>query len=409
MALCSLPTELHVYNISKYLDIKSTCNVQLVCSDLYHLYSDKNLIQSQRKKVYKLFQQKKIKSIFLFENYHKYRMLAYNLEYLLNMHIKRYSIGYIFAVVCDIGNKELINIMMNKYKYEPIEAGVSANNTNKFFDQGLRGACGGGQEEIINLMIEKGATDWDWGLSAVCYKGPKNHEKIVEMMIAKGAMNLQFSFRSACAGGNKKIAELMIEKGAIITEAVLSNSFGDACKFERTEIIDWLIEKGATSWEIGLCGACTGGHKEIAEMMIEKGANNFNECLYGACVGDKKQLIEMMIDKGADDWNLGLIGACKGGHTKIVNMMLKKGATDWNAGLSRACYGGSRKIIKMMIDKGANHWNRGLLSACEGGRKKIIKMMIAKGADIDIVFAYRPRICHSIIRYMKTLKLENKK
>ena len=42
-----------------------------------------------------------------------------------------------------------------------------------------------------------------------------------------------------------------------------------------------------------------------------------------------------MISKGANDWNLGLNGACKGGHKEIVDYMISKGANDWNWGLDR--------------------------------------------------------------------------
>src|SRR3990172_2771370 len=32
------------------------------------------------------------------------------------------------------------------------------------FDYGLSGACQGGHRDLVNLMIEKGATDWNNGL-----------------------------------------------------------------------------------------------------------------------------------------------------------------------------------------------------------------------------------------------------
>ena len=32
-----------------------------------------------------------------------------------------------------------------------------------------------------------------------------------------------------------------------------------------------------------------------------------------------KEIIEYMISKGANNWNIGLIGACYGGHIEIVD------------------------------------------------------------------------------------------
>ena len=35
-----------------------------------------------------------------------------------------------------------------------------------------------------------------------------------------------------------------------------------------------MIEKGADDWDGGLEGACYGGNRELADYMIEKGATN---------------------------------------------------------------------------------------------------------------------------------------
>jgi len=43
-------------------------------------------------------------------------------------------------------------------------------------------ACKNGNIEIINLMIEKGAANWNWGLSGAC-KG--DNIEIVNLMIEK--------------------------------------------------------------------------------------------------------------------------------------------------------------------------------------------------------------------------------
>ena len=41
--------------------------------------------------------------------------------------------------------------------------------------------------DIVSMMIEKGADDWDPGLYRECYRG---HKEIVLMMIEKGANGL---------------------------------------------------------------------------------------------------------------------------------------------------------------------------------------------------------------------------
>ncbi len=123
-----------------------------------------------------------------------------------------------------------------------LENGV--NEVNRLnWNMRLAGACEDGHLDIINLMIEKGATNWDWGL------------------------------RGACQGGHLNIVNLM-------------------------------IEKGADNWNWALRGACRGGHLDIAKLMIQKGANNWNWALRGAYENGHLEILNLMIEKGANDWNL---------------------------------------------------------------------------------------------------------
>ncbi len=50
--------------------------------------------------------------------------------------------------------QELVELMLQK----------GANNWNF----GLYGACRGGHKELAELMIQKGANDWNRGLSGAC-------------------------------------------------------------------------------------------------------------------------------------------------------------------------------------------------------------------------------------------------
>ena len=115
----------------------------------------------------------------------------------LASHIKRGKWNNALYEACKIGNKEIVEMMIEK----------GANDWNR----GLEFACKGGNKEIVEMVIEKGADDWNWGLCCACEVGNK---EIVEIMIEKGADNLNEGLRSACEVGNKEIVELMIEKGA---------------------------------------------------------------------------------------------------------------------------------------------------------------------------------------------------
>ena len=77
----------------------------------------------------------------------------------LASHIKRKKWNDALYEACKIGNKEIVEMMIEK----------GANDWN----YALIGACKGGNKEIVELMIEKGANDWNWGLEYAC-KGGNN-------------------------------------------------------------------------------------------------------------------------------------------------------------------------------------------------------------------------------------------
>jgi ankyrin repeat protein len=60
-------------------------------------------------------------------------------------------------------------------------------------------------------MIDKGATDWDWGLQGACRGG---HLSIAQLMIDKGATEWDAGLEDACYSGHLDLVQLMIEKGA---------------------------------------------------------------------------------------------------------------------------------------------------------------------------------------------------
>jgi hypothetical protein len=71
-------------------------------------------------------------------------------------------------------------------------------------------ACRLGHRELVILMIQKGADDWDIGLNIACQRG---HRELVELMVQKGTNNWDFGLWGACEGGQRYLAELMIQKG----------------------------------------------------------------------------------------------------------------------------------------------------------------------------------------------------
>jgi hypothetical protein len=213
------------------------------------------------------------------------------------------------------------------------------------WNEGLRGACQGGHQDIAQWMIEKGADNFSLGLRGACRGG---HRSMAEWMIEKGAVCWDLGLRGACRGGHQAMAQWMIEMGADEWDYGL----GDACRGGYQEMVEWMIKKGANKWDHGLRSACRGGHQEIAQLLIDNGATDLNWGLGGACRGGHWALAEWLIEKGANDWNLGLSGACRGGHRAMAEWMIEEGADDWDWGLRMAINGGHQTLTQLMIDNG---------------------------------------------------------
>ncbi len=197
------------------------------------------------------------------------------------------------------------------------------------WNYGLCGACHGGHIDIVKLVLEQGAYNYDEGLDIACREG---YLEIIDLLILQKSLSKHYT-----------------AKYHIYHEHGLSG----ACEGGKLEIINLLIKKGVNNWDQGLQGACKGGQLEIINLMASKGANNWNLGLKGACYGGQLEIAKLMILKGADDYEGGLINACLEGHLKLVNLMIEQGANDWNFAIQCACKGNHLELVELMISKGA--------------------------------------------------------
>lgn len=240
------------------------------------------------------------------------------------------------ASACNSGSIDLINFILDNYKDKKRNPRW---NQDWNWDKGLGGACRGGNMEIVEYMISKGATDWDKGLKGACMGG---HIEMVEYMISKGATNWNKGLRGACEGGHFEIAKLMFDKGGNTMSINRPLYFACVCKY--TSIVELILQYIDTNNIGGITGI---------------GVNNANEGLKYACVGDDcTRLINLFISRGANDWNSGLIIACQHGNIEIVRTMLEHGATNFNEGIVQNIkYNTDSDIINLLINKGADNFS----------------------------------------------------
>ena len=214
-------------------------------------------------------------------------------------------------------------------------------------------SCMHGLRNILNLLIEHGANDWDSG------------------------------FRGACAGGHLDLVKLM-------------------------------INKGATFIDNGFLNACEHGHLEIVEMLFGLVYNindSFNICLnlglYAASIGGHINIINLLISKGA---NLAdcLIRACRFGDIDIVKIMFSHGAEDIETGLSHACFHGYIDIVKFLCLHSEDIiLTNGLLMymACKRGDLDILKFLISIGGTVvkdSLLLEARKQRKQNVIEFLST-------
>lgn len=128
-------------------------------------------------------------------------------------------------------------------------------NTKDFsvFNYGLKGACEGGNLQIVELMISKGANFFNYLYSA-CKGKSKNKSKVVYILISHGANNLYDGLCGACESGDKNLVKFMISK-IKATKPFLDQS----CRKNLQELEDWIYLIYST---------CENGHPDIADLLV---------------------------------------------------------------------------------------------------------------------------------------------
>lgn len=185
-------------------------------------------------------------------------------------------------------------------------------------------ACGSGHLDLVKLIIKRPEFDsnWNWGLYNACIGG---NQDVIDFIIEKGAKDWYKGFVGACRGGHIDLVKEIMNNEEHID---LYGGFRSACLMGHLDIINLLIEKkGNFSWNEGLIQSCLGGHLDIINLMIDRGATNLYKGLERACMSNHYELLKL------------------------------KNSTIDQKKLERTCMNNYHKIIKLMISKGVNYCN----------------------------------------------------
>lgn len=227
----------------------------------------------------------------------------------------------------------------------------------------------------------------------------------------------------ACAGGHEELVQLLLARGADIgmefehrdkkgfTPLILAATAGHA------GVVDILLNHGADieaqserTKDTPLSLACSGGRFEVVEILLNRGANKEHRNVSDytplslAASGGYVNIIKLLLNHGAEinsrtGSKLGispLMLAAMNGHTAAVKLLLDMGSdinaqieTNRNTALTLACFQGRHEVVSLLVDRKANVEHRAktgltpLMEAASGGYVEVGRVLLDKGADVN--------------------------
>ncbi|KAK2497557.1 hypothetical protein MC885_001194 [Smutsia gigantea] len=258
--------------------------------------------------------------------------------------------------------------MLPIYPAIDIDAQTESNH-----DTALTLACAGGHEELVQTLLERGAS--------------------IEHRDKKGFTPLIL----AATAGHVGVVEILLDNGADIeaqSERTKDTPLSLACSGGRQEVVELLLARGANkehrnvSDYTPLSLAASGGYVNIIKILLNAGAEiNSRQVLFSRQApqetGSKLGISPLML-------------AAMNGHTAAVKLLLDMGSdinaqieTNRNTALTLACFQGRTEVVSLLLDRKANVEHRAktgltpLMEAASGGYAEVGRVLLDKGADVN--------------------------
>jgi len=255
-----------------------------------------------------------------------------------------------FEGACENGDPELVAQFQRKLlpKNRRLRRRRKAQTNAEIWNIGLRGACKGKNIDLVETMIQHGATDMNGALDSACATG---YLPIIHILINNGANDWEGVFPNACICVNQIVTDLILgklkkqhgEHWSAVHKSILNNALISVCK-SIYSVTTFLVER----------------HFKTIEFLISEGADDFNGGLRVACLRDSIDLAQLMLKKGADDFYVGFISACEYKNVNLARMMFKCSPDtihDVDFALFHTRFGCNCEISKFLINYGAMRWD----------------------------------------------------
>ncbi|KAM3821535.1 ankyrin repeat domain-containing protein 17 isoform 2-T2 [Vipera latastei] len=315
--------------------------------------------------------------------------------------------------------------MLPVYPAIDIDAQTESNH-----DTALTLACAGGHEELVQTLLERGASIEHRdkkGFTPLILAATAGHVGVVEILLDNGADIEAQSERTkdtplslACSGGRQEVVELLLARGANKEHRNVSDytPLSLAASGGYVNIIKILLNAGAeinsrTGSKLGISPlmlAAMNGHTTAVKLLLDMGSDinaqietNRNTALTLACFQGRTEVVNLLLDRKANVEHRAKTGltplmeAASGGYAEVGRVLLDKGA-DVNAppvpssrdtALTIAADKGHYKFCELLISRGAHidvrnkKGNTPLWLAANGGHLDVVQLLVQAGADVD--------------------------
>uniref|UniRef100_A0A8C0FY13 K Homology domain-containing protein n=1 Tax=Bubo bubo TaxID=30461 RepID=A0A8C0FY13_BUBBB len=302
--------------------------------------------------------------------------------------------------------------------------------TESNHDTALTLACAGGHEELVSVLIARGANIEHRdkkGFTPLILAATAGHVGVVEILLDKGGDIEAQSERTkdtplslACSGGRQEVVDLLLARGANKEHRNVSDytPLSLAASGGYVNIIKILLNAGAeinsrTGSKLGISPlmlAAMNGHVPAVKLLLDMGSDinaqietNRNTALTLACFQGRAEVVSLLLDRKANVEHRAKTGltplmeAASGGYAEVGRVLLDKGA-DVNAppvpssrdtALTIAADKGHYKFCELLINRGAHidvrnkKGNTPLWLAANGGHYDVVQLLVQAGADVD--------------------------
>ncbi len=272
----------------------------------------------------------------------------------------------------------------------------------------VEGAALGNHAELVNYLIQKGATLNNAATGAACGA----HLKLLDDLIRRGA-SLNSAVKGAAMGNHLKLVNDLLRQEASLNEALKA-----AAMAGHTELVNDLIRRGGllkealwgyaksgyfaeidhlTSRCSGLLnsiisGASYGGYFSEVQFILDSSRETgphyslLADALRGYARGDYFHQLDELLEQEAEYVSIrndAVWGAALGGHFALVMYLLVSHEASVNSALTGASIGGHVALLKYLLTWEGASLDTAVWGAAISGQIILVLDLLKKGASLD--------------------------